>query len=270
MSDIKKSNNYTYENGLVFSGGAYRGMGQVGVLKALLAFGIKPDVISGTSAGALNAVLYANGYSPDEMYKIWKEDPFGQVMNLRIPKFGFLKPAKLGDSLMKYISYENLEELPLPVFITTSCLNTGEQAIFKEGNLHRLLEAACAVPVLFEPVEINGQQHVDGGLLSNLPVEPLRGKCERLIGVSVNPIPDKEKLDGFREILYRTIWMGIEGSVQKTREICDWFIAPDEIGKHGFVEKTAMDIFFQSGYEYTSRFLEEKLGVENQASKIQR
>ncbi len=253
-TDSKKQ----YGTGLVLSGGAYRGMGQVGALKALLERGIKPDVISGTSSGALNAALYASGYSPDEMAEIWRKEPFGKVLNLHIPKFGFLKSNKIGELVAPYLKYKRLEDLPLPVFLTASCLNTGEQAIFEEGDLVQLLTACCSVPVIFEPVEIDGRQYVDGGLVSNLPVEPLRGRCNRIIGVSVNPIPVKERLDGLRDIMYRTIWMGIEGSVHKTREMCDWFIAPGEIGEHGFVERSALDVFFKAGYEDTCRFLDEQ------------
>ena len=247
-----------YGNGFVLSGGAYRGMGQVGALKALLERGIKPDAICGTSSGALNAVLYASGYLPEEMYKIWMKEPFGKALNLHIPKFGFLKHNKIGEIVKPYLRHKRLEELPLPVYLTASCLNTGEQAVFQEGEIVQLLEACCSVPVLFEPVEIDGRQYVDGGLVSNLPVEPLKGKCKRIIGVSVNPIPEKERLDGLREIIYRTIWMGIEGSVHKTREMCDWFIAPPELGEHGFVERSALDIFYKAGYEYTCRFLDDK------------
>ena len=247
-----------YKNGLVLSGGAYRGVGQIGVLKALLERGIEPDIICGTSSGALNAALYANGYSPDEMMEIWLKEPFGKALNFHLPKFGMLKHGKIGELIKPYLKYERLEDLPLPVLLTSSCLNDGKQKVFREGNLVKILEACCAVPVVFEPVEIGGRQYVDGGLVSNLPAEPLQGKCERLIAVSVNPIPYKEKLDGMTDIIYRTIWTGLEGTVQKTQEMCDWVIDPVEWGEHGFMERSALELFFKIGYDYTNKFLDEK------------
>ena len=250
-----------YKNGLVLSGGAYRGVGQIGALKALLEHNIQPDIICGTSSGALNAALYANGYSPDEMYEIWQQEPFSKVLHFHLPSFGLLKSSNIGEMVKPYLRYDRLEDLPVPVLLTSTCLNDGNQKVFSEGDLVTILEACCAVPLTFEPVEIDGKQYVDGGLVSNLPVEPLVGKCERLIGVSVNPIPFKEKLDGIKEVAYRTIWIGVESTVQKTRELCDWYIAPEELGQHGFVERSALDTFFKAGYEYTSRFLEEK-GLE--------
>lgn len=254
----RNSNKNQYKNGVVLSGGAYRGVGQLGALKALEERGIKPNAISGTSSGALNAVLYAQGYSPDELYEIWLKEPFGKVLNFHLPRFGFLKNSKIGELVKPYLRYQRLEELPVKVFLTSTCLNDGSQRIFEEGDLQLLLSASCAVPIVFEPVEIEGRQYVDGGLVSNLPVEPLVGKCERIIGISVNPIPDKARLDGLKEIIYRTIWVGLEGTVRKNSELCDWFIAPHEIGEYGFMERSALEPFFKAGYEFTSRFLDEK------------
>lgn len=251
-----------YNTGLVLSGGAYRGVGQVGALKALLERGIKPDIICGTSSGALNAVLYANGYTPEEMLEIWEKEPMAKTLNFHFPKLGLLKHNKIGKLVKPYLRYERLEDLPIPVLLTSSCLNDGSQKVFKEGDLVTILEACCSVPIIYEPVEIDGRQYVDGGLVSNLPAEPLRGKCKHLIGVSVNPIPFKEKLDGLTDLVYRTIWAGIEGSVQKTSEYCDWLIAPEELGHHGFTERSALKLFYEAGYGYTSRFLNEKK-VEN-------
>lgn len=258
MEKEKIADRKQYKNGVVLSGGAYRGVGQLGVLKALLERGIEPDVICGTSSGALNAVLFANGYSPDELFELWVKEPFGKTLHLHFPKFGFLKHSKIGELVKPYLRYERLEELPLPVMLTSACLNDGKQKVFREGNLVQALEASCAFPIIYEPVEIEGRQYVDGGLVSNLPVEPLVGKCERLIGVSVNSIPDKEYLDGLKDIIYRTIWIGIESTVEKTREMCDWVIAPEETGKYGFLERSALEVFFKVGYEYTCRYLDER------------
>lgn len=247
-----------YKTGLVLSGGAYRGLGQIGAIKALLERGIKPDVICGTSSGALNAALYANGYSPEEMLEIWHKEPMAKTLNFHLPKFGMMKHNKIGELIKPYMRYERIEDLPLPILLTSSCLNDGRQQVFDKGNLITILEAASCVPVVYEPVEINGEQFVDGGLVSNLPAEPLRGKCELLIGISVNPIPYKKDIDGFTDTIYRTIWAGLEGTVQKTKEYCDWYIAPPKLGEHGFTERSALDLFFSAGYEYTLNFLDEK------------
>jgi NTE family protein len=256
--DADKTIKIEYETGLVLSGGAYRGIGQLGALQALQERGIRPDIICGTSSGALNAVLYASGYTPEEMYEIWQKEPMSKAFNVHFPYLGMLRHGKIGELAKSYMRYQRLEELPLPVLLTATCLNDGNQKVFEHGDLLRILEACCAVPLTFEPVEIEGRLYVDGGLVSNLPAEPLAGKCRRLIGVSANPIPYKEKIDGLTDTIYRTIWIGLESTVQKTRQLCDWIIAPVEWGQHGFMERSDMPEFFNVGYDYTTRFLDEK------------
>ena len=258
MKNENGNNHFQYKNGFVLSGGAYRGMGQIGALKALEEKGIKPDVVCGTSSGAINSVLYATGYSPDEMADIWRKEPFGQVLELHFPKFGFLKPAKAGELMKPYLKHERLEDLPLKTLLCCSSMNAGKQKVFEEGNLLKILEACCAVPVAFEPVEIDGEQYVDGGLISNLPAEPLASKCERLIGITVNPIPEKKELSGLRETVIRTAWIALESTVDKTKQLCDWVIEPPELGRHGLTDRSALDLFFKAGYEYTLSFLEER------------
>lgn len=253
----KSVNTSLYKCGFVLSGGAYRSAGQIGALKALVERGIRPDAICGTSSGAIVAVLYANGYSPDEIFEIWQKEPFGQVLHIHFPKFGLLKSSKIGELIGPYMKYERLEELPVPTFITCTCMNNGRQEVFRKGAILQPLAAACSVPLLFEPVEIGGRQYVDGGLVSNLPVEPLAGQCERLIGIYVNPIPYKEKINGLTDMAYRSMWIGLNSTVQKNIPLCDWLISPEEFGEHGLTERSAIETLFNAGYDYTSRFLDE-------------
>lgn len=253
-SDTKKS----YERGMVLSGGAYRGVGQVGALQAFEERGLRPDILCGTSSGGINAVLYASGYSPSELYEIWLKEPLGKALHMHLPGFGLLKHSRIEELVKPYLRHQRLEELPIPVYLTSTCLNDGKQKVFRDGPLALLVAATSAVPVVFEPVEVDGRQYVDGGLVSNLPAEPLRELCEHLTGITVNPIPDKQPLDGIKEIMYRTIWIGIESTVEKTSQLCDWLIEPPEMGERGLIERDALEFYYQTGYDYTCRFLDEK------------
>ncbi len=256
MNDSKRNRNFTYETGIVLSGGAHRSLGHVGALKALVEQGIRPDIICGTSSGAIVAVLYASGYSPEEIFNIWQKESFNEVMEPHIPLRGFLKSSKIMTLVRPYMKYERLENLPVPVLISSTCMNNGKQKIFDEGEILPRLGAACALPVLFEPVTIEGRQYADGGLVSNLPVEPLEGKCRRLIGIYVNTVPEKEDLGGLKSIILHTIRIGLNSSVKKTSQQCDWFIAPEELGKRGLFDDSVLEENFSSGYEFTRRFLE--------------
>lgn len=242
------------------SGGAYRGVGQVGALQAMEERGLRPDILCGTSSGGINAVLYASGYTPAEMYEIWLKEPLGKALHMHLPNFGLLKHGRIEELVQPYLRHQRLEELPIPVYLTSTCLNDGKQKVFREGPLALLLAAISAVPVVFEPVEVEveGRQYVDGGLVSNLPAEPIRPLCEHLTGITVNPIPDKEQLNGITEIAYRTIWIGIESTVEKTSQLCDWLIEPPQMGERGLIERAALEFYFQTGYDYTSQYLEQR------------
>lgn len=246
-----------YKNGFVLSGGAYRSLGQAGAIKALLEREITPDVLCGTSTGAIINVLYATGYTPDDIYEIWEREPLSQMLELRLPDTGFLQPGKIGEMIGPYLRHERLEDLPIPNLITCTCLNDGSQKVFKEGNLLKILEATCAVQVFFEPVEIDGKQYSDGGLISNLPAQPLQGLCDHIIGIYANPLPEVEKVEGLVAMIHRTIWIGLNSTVQKSRQFCDWFIAPEGLNDAELVDRSAMWHFYEEGYAFTRRFLDE-------------
>ena len=264
-TESNKKENKKYKNGFALSGGGYRSLGQAGVLKAFLERGITPDIMCGTSTGAIINVLYATGYTPEDIYQIWEREPLGQVLELRLPDTGFLQPGKIGEMIGPYLRHERLEDLPIPNLITCTCLNDGTQKVFSEGNLVKILEATCAVQVFFEPVWIDGRQYSDGGLMSNLPVQPLEGLCERKIGIYANPMREVERVEGLAHMIYRTIWIGLNSTVQKSRQLCDWYLAPEGLNDFELIDRSGMKHFYEEGYTVASHFLD-KQGL----SKIKR
>ncbi len=249
-----------YKTGFALSGGAYRSLGQAGAFKALFERGIRPDILCGTSTGAVISVLYSTGYTPEDIYEIWEREPLMQTLELRLPETGFLRPSKIGEMLGPYLRHERLEDLPIPTYITCTCMNDGTQKVFKEGNLLKILEATCAVQVFFEPVWIEGKQYCDGGLMSNLPAQPLEELCERIIGIYANPMREVERVEGLAHMIYRTIWIGLNSTVQKARQFCDWFIAPEGLNDSELIDRTAMKHFYETGYQFARRFLDKQLG----------
>jgi NTE family protein len=256
-TDGNKAGEKKYKSGFALSGGAYRSLGQAGAFKALFERGVRPDILCGTSTGAIINVLYATGYTPDDIYEIWEREPLGQVLELRLPDTGFLQPGKIGEMIGPYLRHERLEDLPIPNLITCTCMNDGTQKVFKEGNLVKILEATCAVQVFFEPVWIDGKQYCDGGLMSNLPAQPLQGLCDHIIGIYANPLREVERVEGLAHMIYRTIWIGLNSTVQKSRQFCDWFIAPEGLNDAELIDRSAMKHFYEEGYTFTNRFLDE-------------
>ncbi len=239
--------------GIVLSGGAVRGLAHIGVLKALEEKGIKPDIVSGASAGAIVGAFYCAGYSPDEMIKIVEEINFlSHIRPNVVPKSSLFKIVNIGKTLNRYIEKKNIEELQKELSVCVTNLSEGKPEYFNSGKLETILKASSSIPLLFEPVEINKNLYVDGGLMDNLPVEPLLGKCDYIIGVEVNPLGKESNLSNIVSISIRSFYLAVRSNVEVRKKYCDIFIQPEELKDIGLFElwkwKKAIDI----GYRYTS------------------
>jgi len=235
--------------GLVMSGGGARGMAHAGVLKALDEIGIKIDMISGTSSGAVIGALYADGLTPVEIFKIgdiknligWKGISFGLK--------GLLKTDPIKFLLIKNLKSKTFEELRIPLTVCTTDFRNATSVYFSSGDLVPPIVASCSVPLMFSPVIINGRPMVDGGLLDNLPVEPLIGQFDRVIGVHVNPVQPVEKPIPVTRILERCFHMAIANNIRHKISQFNVFIEPPELAKYAVFDKTHADEIFRIGYD---------------------
>ena len=180
--------------GLVLSGGGARGYAHLGVLKALNEEGIIPDIISGTSAGAIAGALYADGYTPDEIFKILAKNSRLNFLKLTVPKDGLLKMTGMIRVLKDALRANTFEELKIPLVVCATNLNQAKVEYFESGELIRAIIASASIPVVFRPVEIGGVCYVDGGVMDNMPVAPIEKRCRVLIGSYVNSIGERDKI----------------------------------------------------------------------------
>jgi len=193
---------------LVLSGGGARGMAQIGVLKTLERHGIVPDMIIGTSIGAIIGGMYAAGYSAaqlDSMFTriAWDEvvaigndtrreqlsyqqklDSDRSLLTLRFDDFRFLVPTAvsgstrfatlLQDVLWKspYNTQTRFDQLRIPFRAVATDLATGTWAILDSGNLAAAMRASASFPLRYAPYRAGNRMYVDGGLVANIPIEP--------------------------------------------------------------------------------------------------
>jgi NTE family protein len=167
-----------YQIGLVLSGGGTRGFAHLGVMQALNEAGIYPDVISGTSAGALAGVLYADGHTPKEIQKIMNSGSRLDFIRPTLPREGLLQIGGVIKILKNCLHAKTFEELKIPLYVSATDLNNGKSVYFSKGDLLDPVIASASIPVLFQPVIINNICYVDGGVLDNLPVRPIENKCK--------------------------------------------------------------------------------------------
>ncbi len=180
-----------YQAGFALSGGGARGFAHLGIIQALAEKGIRPDIISGVSAGAIVGAFLASGRTPHEIHKIMKAGKHFKYTKIQIPKTGLLRLDGLQKILEQEIPYTNIEDLPLPLYVGTSNLTEGRMEYRNSGPLAKTVLASASIPVLFSPVEIDGCFFADGGLLDNIAVEPLIGKCRKIVVSNISPFSNQ-------------------------------------------------------------------------------
>ena len=230
--------------GLVLSGGGAKGFAHIGVLKVIDSLGIKVDYIAGTSMGAIIGSLYASGYSGKQLDSIFKSQNFDDIISDNLPRaaktfyerdnsekyavtlpfenFKVKLPSALsrGQNVFNLLSkltlhvseIDDFEQLPIPFFCIATNIETGAEVVLNKGNLARAITASGAFPSLFQPVIIDDQILIDGGVVNNYPIDELRAKgMDVIIGVDVQDgLSTREELTTAPDILlqinnYRTI-----------------------------------------------------------------
>lgn len=244
-----------YKTGLVLSGGGARGFAHLGVIRALNDKGIFPGIVSGTSAGAIVGALYADGYSPDEIMKLMNSKSSFDFFSFTMPRMGFMKISGVDKILRSSLRASRFEDLKIPLVIAATDLNNGKVVYFSEGELIPAIIASASIPVLFLPQEIEGIQYVDGGVLDNLPVMPLEGKCDFLVGSFVNPTGNEEHLTSVIQIAMRTFMLSVSRELNEKAGKFDLLFAPPELKDYKILDPSQAGELFDLGYNITTRQL---------------
>lgn len=190
---------------LALGGGAARGFAHIGVIKALEAQGIVPDIIVGTSAGAVVGSLYAAGYNGFELQQLSMQMEENQVSDWSLPNRGVIKGEALQDFINQAVKFRTLEKMRKTLAVVSTNLNSGEMIVFRTGNTGMAVRASSAVPGIFQPVNINGQEYVDGGLVAPVPVRVAKSLgADFVIAVDISDQPQHNKTDTSANILLQT------------------------------------------------------------------
>jgi NTE family protein len=161
--------------GLALGGGFARGFAHIGVLKVLREDQIEVDSLAGTSIGGIVAAALASGCTMDEMAAAAHKVRWSSFARWTFPRFGFATNERLEAFLSQALPCRTFEQLKLPLAIVAADLRTGEEVIFREGELMTPLRASCSFPGLFVPIEYCGRLLVDGAIVNSVPVSALSG-----------------------------------------------------------------------------------------------
>ena len=191
--------------GLALGGGAARGFAHIGVIKALEAQGIIPDIVVGTSAGAVVGALYAAGNNGFELQALAHKLDETKLADWSVPDRGVLKGEGLQKFVNDAVANRPIETLKKPFAVVATELHSGDAILFRTGNTGMAVRASATVPGVFKPVAINGHEYVDGGLSSLVPVRFARQLgADLVIAIDISAQPGKQPLRGTLDILLQT------------------------------------------------------------------
>ncbi|MGB4414556.1 MAG: patatin-like phospholipase family protein [Paludibacter sp.] len=253
--------NKPYKIGIALSGGGIKGLCHAGVLKALEEQGIKPGILSGVSAGAIVGALYADGYTPDEIAKLFEDISFRQMTKFRIPDGGLFRIDAFENFMFRNLRAKTFEELNIPLRIVATNLDKGQSVVFEKGNLIDPIVASCSVPVLFIPKKINGVYYVDGGVLKNFPVSTIRNECDKVIGINASPLVADEYKLSLLNVASRTYHFMFKANIIHDKELCDLLIEPVDMGNYDTFDVDKGREIFELGYKSTKQLLESKMKI---------
>ncbi|BDG01393.1 patatin-like phospholipase family protein [Anaeromyxobacter oryzae] len=269
--------------GLVLGGGGARGFAHLGVIRALREEGIPIDAVGGTSQGAIAAATVAMDWDDATIEEVHRQgftrrNPIGDWA--LIPHLALVKGRRLDAALQRCFGAVEIEDAWRSFFCVSANLTLAEPAIHRRGPVWRALRASVSLPGILPPVVMGEHLHVDGSLLDNLPIEPMRGsgagrivavdlsvsnEGARLSGGKLPSLVDvlKERLrpdgshpraPGLAAILVKSAMMS---STQRARELrpgVDLYLAP-EPAEIGFLDWKALDRGIELGYRYARQEL---------------
>jgi len=278
--------------GLVLSGGGAKGLAHIAVIRALEENGIPIDYIAGTSMGAIVAGLYAAGYSPDEMEKLFKSEQFkfwstGQIQEeyryffskreddpswfeldllkkadkLKImPPTSLIPEEQMDFAFMEMFSSVNainkgdFNKLFVPYFCIATDVYNNRKVVLRQGDLGEAIRASMTFPLYFKPIEIDGSLFFDGGIVNNFPVQDMKElfNPDVIIGHNVANNPEKPDPDNIMAQIENMI-------MQKT----DYTIDPQDgifmettFDNVGLLDFKKIDQIEKAGYETTNKNIE--------------
>lgn len=234
---------------LCLSGGGARGFAHLGVAEALHEMGIEVSRISGTSAGAMAGAFLAAGYDPRLVLELLIEHKIFRMFRGAF-NGGLLKMNKVEAFLNQYLP-ASFSELKIPMYIAVTDLLSGKVYFMNEGNIKQIILGSCSIPGLFKPVNYNQMLLVDGGVLNNLPIEPLQNYKDPIIGVHVNPVGELSKISSTWSVLERSFHLCVFSNTVYREAKCDLLIEPQALMNTKVFDYKKSKDFYKMGYQQT-------------------
>ena len=265
--------------GLALAGGGIRGIAHAGVIKALEENNIKIDAIGGTSSGSMITALYGVGYSPDEIFKLFKKFSKtivklnGNTIRKELKNFIFKhKLVSQGINSGEFIerifneaaslkSIKNMNQLKMPVAMPAVDIHSSKKYVFTSADIKienyisdieigKAVRASSSFPIIYEPMKYENKMFLDGGILDNMPVNEVKKLgADKIIAVRFDSDRIEKKSNAIDIIMKVADIMG-EQIAEENLKSADHIIEVPTDGT-GIIDIEKIDYCFQSGYKTT-------------------
>ena len=214
---------------LVLGSGAARGFAHVGVINVLEEHGIPVDMVIGSSAGSVVGALYAGNVRGQDLVDAAHQLNISKLTDWGMPKRGMLKGELLQEYVNQILEYRPIESLDLPFVAVVTDLESGNLVAFNAGNTGMAVRASSAFPGLVQPLNIDGIEYVDGGVISPLPVSIAKKMgADIVIAVDVSKgLLAPQELDSLFAVMHQAIIIMSHSATLKEAASADVLISPD-------------------------------------------
>jgi NTE family protein len=245
--------------GLALGGGGVLGAAHIGVLKALNELNVSIHAVAGTSIGALIASLFAFGKDWQDIEGVLTDLNWLNASELSLSQYAILSNKKLGDLITQNLGQVSFEEAKIPLAMVATDISKGQKVILKNGDVSNAVMASTCVPGIFEPIQIQETLLVDGGIVENVPISPLRDLgANFLIGVALGSGSTRDKPENVIDVLLRSFYFTIETATKLRTKDADLVIAPD-LASFSLISTHQTGALMQAGYAETRKILGQNL-----------
>ena len=238
---------------LNLSGGSARAFAHIGVLKRLEEDGLRPDVIITNSMGSIVGMAYAAGMKVADIEDIIKSVTLSHYFDLEFPSRGGIISVRRFRALMNAIIGDiDISESPIPIFVVTEDLKTKRQVIISEGNFNDVLSASFALPVYFNPVNIDGYRLIDGGVSNLVPIKHFHSLLPNMVVSSTFYNAD---INLNNPVTILNVTMDISKARRAVNQIKEYspFLIRCDVEKISYMDFGNSEFIIDKGYESCSR-----------------
>jgi NTE family protein/lysophospholipid hydrolase len=196
--------------GLALGGGFARGLAHLGLLRALDELNIPVDTIGGSSMGAMVGAHWVLGWDAARIIREMTAGFADSYDDMTVPFLSFKRGGKMSKLLRAHFQDARIEDMWIPYFCLSANLNRSDVKVHTSGEVATAVLASTRAPGIFPPMVIDGELHVDGGLINNVPVDVMKtfSNGGLVIGVDVSPPHELNLVQDYGEDVsgWRAIW----------------------------------------------------------------